>query len=212
MTKAKLVSWNDAKGFGFLKLSDKNAEKNLFVHASSFDDRSIIPERLIGHWFTYRLSADKQGRPCAKQLKLVGAKPAFVNKTNKAGLGASIKVAVFAGLLTALVMLANLPLAIALAYLVMSLVCFALYALDKSAAQAGRWRVQEAKLHVFALLGGWPGAMLAQQYLRHKTQKQQFRWVYYATVLLNCAALAYLLTPSAAPMRQTISEFVSSFV
>ena len=34
----------------------------------------------------------------------------------------------------------------------------------------------------FGGLGGWPGAMLAQRTLRHKTQKQSFKVTYWATV------------------------------
>jgi len=41
-----------------------------------------------------------------------------------------------------------------------SLLCFALYAADKSAAQAGRWRTPESTLLTFGLIGGWPGAIV----------------------------------------------------
>ena len=55
------------------------------------------------------------------------------------------------------------------AYLVMSLVAFAAYAVDKSAAKRGAWRTPESTLHTLELLCGWPGAWLAQRLLRHKT-------------------------------------------
>lgn len=74
----------------------------------------------------------------------------------------------------------------------LNLVTFFTYALDKSAAQQGRWRTKESHLHLLALLGGWPAAWWAQQWLRHKSRKQEFRSVYWGTVLLNCAALAAL--------------------
>lgn len=69
-----------------------------------------------------------------------------------------------------------------------------MYALDKSAAKAGSFRTQESTLHLLALVGGWPGAMIAQQTLRHKTKKQSFRAVFWMTVLLNCGAFAWLFT------------------
>lgn len=77
-------------------------------------------------------------------------------------------------------------------YLLVSAITFMAYAADKSAARQGRWRVPEASLHLLALLGGWPGALLAQRMFRHKTRKQPFRTVFWLTVLLNCLALAFL--------------------
>ena len=71
----------------------------------------------------------------------------------------------------------------------MSVVTYAVYALDKSAARRGRPRVPERKLHLLALLGGWPGALIAQQRLRHKTRKTTFQIVFWLTVLLNLAGL-----------------------
>ena len=67
---------------------------------------------------------------------------------------------------------------------------FVTYAMDKSAAQSGRWRTPEKHLHLLSLAGGWPGAWCAQQWLRHKSSKQEFRTVYWATVVLHCTALA----------------------
>ena len=78
-------------------------------------------------------------------------------------------------------------------YLAASLVTFVVYALDKSAAKAGRWRTPEKTLHILALIGGWPGAMLAQQKLRHKSQKQPFRAIFWLTVAINLAALTLLI-------------------
>ena len=70
-------------------------------------------------------------------------------------------------------------------YLAMSMITIVLYAIDKSAARQGRRRISEKTLQLLALFGGWPGALLAQQWLRHKTQKQSFRLVFWATVLVN---------------------------
>lgn len=70
-----------------------------------------------------------------------------------------------------------------------NLVTFMVYAFDKSAAQNGQWRAKESHLHLLSLAGGWPGAWFAQQWLRHKSRKAEFRAVYWATVVLHCAAL-----------------------
>lgn len=70
-----------------------------------------------------------------------------------------------------------------------NLITFVAYAMDKSAAQNGQWRTKESHLHLLALAGGWPGAWLAQQSLRHKSSKVEFRAVYWVTVVLHCAFL-----------------------
>lgn len=79
------------------------------------------------------------------------------------------------------------------AFFAVNLLTFFAYWMDKWAAGQGSWRVSEGTLHLWSLAGGWPGAWFAQQILRHKSSKKSFREVYWATVLLNCAALAGLI-------------------
>jgi uncharacterized membrane protein YsdA (DUF1294 family) len=83
-------------------------------------------------------------------------------------------------------------------YALFSLTTYVVYAIDKRAARKDRWRVPEAHLHLLALLGGWPGAMLAQQTLRHKSVKRSFRFVFWITVILNLAAMIWLFSPAGA--------------
>ena len=80
-------------------------------------------------------------------------------------------------------------------YITVSLFTFILYAVDKSAAKNNLWRTQESTLHFFSLAGGWPGAVIAQQTLRHKSKKQSFRAVFWVTVILNIGAFIWLHTP-----------------
>jgi uncharacterized membrane protein YsdA (DUF1294 family) len=86
----------------------------------------------------------------------------------------------------------NMSQVVGAAYLVTSLTCFVAYAMDKSAARASTWRTPEATLLLLGLIGGWPGAVLAQQWLRHKTSKQSFQWKFQATVALNLGMFAWL--------------------
>lgn len=86
---------------------------------------------------------------------------------------------------------AGLPVFVPAVYLGMSLVAFVAYALDKRAAQAGRRRTPESTLHLMAIFGGWPGAMAAQHWLRHKSVKRAFLAMFWTTVLLNLGALAF---------------------
>jgi uncharacterized membrane protein YsdA (DUF1294 family) len=74
-------------------------------------------------------------------------------------------------------------------------VCFIYYAVDKSAAAAGRWRVPEGTLILLGLAGGWPGAIVAQQLLRHKSSKEDFRSAFWASVVLNVLAFVALCSP-----------------
>lgn len=80
--------------------------------------------------------------------------------------------------------------------MVASVVTFIAYAADKSAAAKGAWRTRESTLHFLSLAGGWPGALLAQQFLRHKSTKQTFRQAFWATVVLNVVALLALSSPA----------------
>jgi uncharacterized membrane protein YsdA (DUF1294 family) len=88
-----------------------------------------------------------------------------------------------------------IPLWVAGLYLAASLLCFIVYAVDKSAAKANRQRVSERMLLLLGLLGGWPGAIVAQQTLRHKTQKASFRRPFWASVVVNLLVFAVFATP-----------------
>jgi uncharacterized membrane protein YsdA (DUF1294 family) len=77
-------------------------------------------------------------------------------------------------------------------YVALSLVTFVAYALDKLAAQRGAWRISESALLLFGVAGGWPGGLIAQETLRHKSRKTSFRIAFWITVSINFAALAWL--------------------
>ncbi len=79
------------------------------------------------------------------------------------------------------------------AYVVLAVFTLGLYAWDKRAAMQARSRIPEQTLHLLALSGGWPGAMLARPLFRHKTRKQPFTGIFWCTVLLNLAMVAALL-------------------
>jgi uncharacterized membrane protein YsdA (DUF1294 family) len=63
-----------------------------------------------------------------------------------------------------------------------------LYAWDKFAAVRSFLRVPEAILHLSALGGGSPAALLARIVFRHKTRKRKFRVIFWAIVLIQVAA------------------------
>lgn len=77
-------------------------------------------------------------------------------------------------------------------YAAASLIAFLVYAADKFAARRNERRIPERTLHLLALAGGWPGGMLAQRMLRHKSRKPVFHFVLWTSALLHLAALAWL--------------------
>jgi uncharacterized membrane protein YsdA (DUF1294 family) len=103
-----------------------------------------------------------------------------------------LPILLFAALYAGAAVAWQLPLAVGAAYLAMSAICFASYALDKSAARRGERRTSESRLLMLGLLGGWPGAVLAQQWLRHKTVKQPFRQLFWLSVAANMALFLWL--------------------
>ncbi len=88
-------------------------------------------------------------------------------------------------------------------YALMSAISFSLYGLDKRASTRGGWRTSEARLHLMELLGGWPGALLAQRVFRHKTRKTSFQVMFYVAVVANLAALAWILYAESGGARVT---------
>ena len=78
-------------------------------------------------------------------------------------------------------------------YAVMSVATFVAYGLDKSAARQGRRRVPTKTLHLFALLGGWPGALLAMPVFRHKRRTKSFVIVVWLIVLVHVMGWALFL-------------------
>lgn len=203
-TKGKVTSWNDEKGFGFVEPC--TGGKKVFLHIKALRRRGRRPE--IGQLVTYTLSTDKQGRPCAAQAVLAGDRLPPRTKPQRSSL-AIIIAAIFFTVVGMSVFTAKIhPLILAL-YCVASLLTFFIYAMDKSAARKGAWRTQESTLHLFALIGGWPGALIAQQKLRHKSKKLSFRVVFWATVCLNCGAFAWLFTPTGSA---TVQALIASIV
>lgn len=113
------------------------------------------------------------------------------------GMGLYVLPVLFLFFVVAAVFTGQLPLLVAGLYLVASCVTFLAYWYDKSAARNDGWRIKESRLHGLSLVGGWPGAFVAQKLLRHKSRKPSFRIVFWTTVLLNCAGLVWFFSPSA---------------
>lgn len=102
----------------------------------------------------------------------------------------SIMVALsFMAILSVLTFLGILLWGVFALYASLSILTFFMYWKDKTAARKDHQRTPENTLHILAVCGGWPGALIGQQTLRHKTQKVSFRWVLWLTVLINAGLL-----------------------
>ncbi|HRP62545.1 MAG TPA: DUF1294 domain-containing protein [Phycisphaerales bacterium] len=78
-------------------------------------------------------------------------------------------------------------------YALMSVVTILAFWHDKRAATRGRARTRESTLHLLELLGGWPGAIVAQRWLRHKNRKTSYNVVLWLIILLHASVCAMML-------------------
>lgn len=85
----------------------------------------------------------------------------------------------------------QLPIELLFAVFGASAITYMAYAFDKHAAQRGSQRIPETTLHLMELLSGWPGALLAQLSLRHKTSKRSYRIEFWAMTIANLAAAGF---------------------
>ena len=162
----------------------------MFVHIKAFTTRKRRP--LAGDAVTYAVARDAQGRLRAEIVAIAG----LTAQRSEKSVGPPILFALgFFALLGWWVAGAKLPSLVILVYGGASLCALVIYAIDKSAAEAGEDRVPEKMLHLVSLVCGWPGALIARHLLRHKTVKQPFRTYFWATVVLNCLLLAWMFTP-----------------
>jgi len=195
----KIAKWNDSKGYGFI--DPGVGENQIFFHINSFSNYDQRPKP--GQLVSYTESTDKHGRVCAVKVNLVGSR--LPRNTDKKGISFPHLVAFcFFGIVGIAVVTSKIPFLILVIYIVVSILTFVMYALDKWSAKQGKWRTPESTLHLLSLAGGWPGALLAQQTLRHKSSKQPFRIVFWATVLINCGILVWLFTPTGAAELQSL--------
>lgn len=80
-------------------------------------------------------------------------------------------------------------------YLMLNVIAFSLYGLDKRRAKRGLWRIRESVLLAAAWLMGGVGAWLGMRLFRHKTQKRAF------VVSANVASVLQLALMALATLR-----------
>lgn len=180
-----LKTWNDDRGFGFIEPTQGGQE--LFVHIKAFPSGTGRPS--AGQVLTFEVATGPDGKKKARavQYPVRGRQGPGPREESPAlwTLPRILAIPVFAGIYAVVAWRWGFSPPLLLAYLGLSVIAFLVYCFDKSAAVSGRWRTPEQTLHLLSLAGGWPGALVAQQVLRHKTSKQSFVYAFWFTVLLN---------------------------
>ena len=203
-SEGTLTSWNDERGFG--RIESSQGGEPIFVHVSAWPREGGRPQ--LNQAVTFEVEFGPKGKR-ARNVQLNHVRRPVKLRSERAGRaqwGTATLFVIPAFLVIYVVVAAvwKLPFWVAGLYLVLGVATFIAYAADKSAAASGSWRTPESTLHALALAGGWPGALLAQQFLRHKSTKAEFRQVFWATVLLNVVGLVVLASPIRQSLLQTL--------
>ncbi|MGI0494403.1 DUF1294 domain-containing protein [Alkalinema pantanalense CENA528] len=177
--QGKLVQWTADRGFGFVK-DEQNGQK-IFIHITAFQSLKIPPQ--VGDLLTFHIGTDRKGRLKAEnahfQVNRSFLQRALVTAYRCPQLWTTMLPL---GLLSSIPFLGSgyfwrltncgIPFAL---YAVMSLLTFWAYQNDKRRAKRNQWRWPEQVLHCLEFFGGWPGGLMAQQILRHKTLKTTYQ-------------------------------------
>lgn len=182
-SRGRIVEWSQERGFGFLE----SGGQRIFLHWRDFKERHKRPE--VGDVVLFTLGNDRQGRTCATEAVHV----------NDGGSIRAIDLLVLA-LMLSLPVAAVWRVATERAFgaamlwgLLVSAATYLVYAVDKGSARVHVWRVKESHLHLMELLGGWPGAFLAQRNFRHKATKAKFQIYFILIVGLHEVLAIYVL-------------------
>lgn len=187
----RITQWFDDRGYGFITAA--GGSKQIFLHVSEFGARGARPK--VGDAVTFFPQRDDRGR-----LRAIAVEFAERARVEAPSRGARWWIPVIViGSVAALALDGRVPWWLVGLYAAASGDAWLLYAWDKSRAAVRARRVPENTLHLVALVGGWPGALVAQQQFRHKTRKTSFRVAFWLTVALNVAALATFVVEGRLP-------------
>jgi uncharacterized membrane protein YsdA (DUF1294 family)/cold shock CspA family protein len=188
-----IKAWHDDRGFGFIEPTQGGQE--VFAHIKSFRGMTGRPQE--GLRVTFEVGLGPQGKKRAARVEPVRVRrqmptPRRRDMPAQWGTATPFAIPAFLQLLVVALAVGKPPRWTLGVYAGASVMAFMAYAMDKNAAETGAWRTPEKTLHLLAVMGGWPGALLAQQFLRHKSTKAEFRRVFWITVLANVSAFSAL--------------------
>lgn len=190
--QGRIAKWNDERGFGFISSSEGG--NSVFVHISSFQRGGHRPS--VSEAVSYTVALDSHGRPQANDVRfsVYPSSASPMSQIPRLGIAAPIAFAMsFLIALAALAAIGWLRIGWLVLYYGASIITYCCYSRDKTAAQNAGRRTPESTLHLMSLVGGWPGALIAQVLLRHKTRKPSFLVGYWFTVIVNCIALGVIV-------------------
>lgn len=203
--------WRDDKGFGFVSTDTTD---RLFFHIRDFTaPPAKRPQQ--GDRLSFTLGQDKQQRSCALAIELEEVVLAAVRPTKSSGPDFShiqqqawcFRYLFFALLLLSL-LAGSFVFTVPLFYLEASLFTYWLYQIDKKMASNGqRSRLPEESLQMFSLIGGWPGALVAQKRLHHKVHKAPFQREFRFVIYGNSCFLLWLLSDSGTEFLHKVAVF-----
>ncbi len=174
--EARVTHWDTRKGFGYLG----EGRDRIFLHRRDFVRWQGPPA--VGDRIRFIAGTDGSGRRCATQAEFMRLLPRI-----QLGPVFLLALLLIVPLTAAWVYgLTSLPwLGI---FTFINLITWLCYAADKRRAQAGQWRIPESTLHLMEVAAGWPAALLAQRWLRHKSTKNSYQTVFWLIVGLYQAA------------------------
>ena len=76
--------------------------------------------------------------------------------------------------------------------IVINIVTFLVYGIDKWKAKQGSWRISEATLLILAVIGGSIGALLGMKVWRHKTMHKKFKYGLPLILIIQIILIGYL--------------------
>lgn len=188
-SKGVISKWNDDRGYGFIMPDGGSGE--VFVYIKSFRHQYKRPRINDGVVFEIQSGAD--GKRKAIDVAFTRGKTLSDPRSVKTILALGLVCCV----LSAIFVLGEkniFPAGIFGFYVLACVVTFCAYAIDKSAAKNDRGRISENLLHLLELVGGWPGALVAQRLLRHKSIKYSYQIAYWLCVVGNILLLAWLVS------------------
>src|SRR5690348_2574493 len=153
--KGVIKTWNDERGFGFIE--PLRGGEDVFIHITAFPSHAGRPQ--VNQRVYFEVEPGPHGKQRARNVQVFGLPRPRTRTSTRVIIPVLVMVYVVAGLLW------EPPFWVALVYLILSILTFLVYADDKSNARLGQRRTSEAALHMLSLAGGWPGALLAQEFL-----------------------------------------------
>ena len=76
--------------------------------------------------------------------------------------------------------------------IVINVVTFLVYGIDKWKAKQGSWRISEATLLILAIIGGSIGALLGMKIWHHKTMHKKFKYGLPLILIIQIILIGYL--------------------